>query len=379
MDAELFAHSDPFAALNERAELGEKLDALRQVVVQQHPFIERIAVALYDESSDEIRTLLYSSDMDSPLTHYQSKLADAPSLQEIRRRMRPRVVNDLELFSNGQHQHTRAVAKGGYRASYTSPMMCEGVFIGFVFFNSTSSDVFDERLLAELDMLAHLISLMVYSERNSIGVLSATVKSAVDMTHERDPETGSHLQRMAHYAQLIACQLAQRYDFDDQFVEHVFLFSPLHDLGKISIPDRILFKPGSLSQEEYEIMKTHAQRGRDIIDSLLSNYGLDGIGYVRVLRNIAQYHHEAVDGSGYPEGLRASQIPIEARIVAVADIFDALTSRRPYKEAWSNDRAFAKLRELAGEKLDRDCVEALAEQREEVERIQRTYQENEYG
>jgi len=379
MDAELFAHSDPFAALNERAELGEKLDALRKVVEQQHPFIERIAVALYDERSDEIRTFLYSSDIDSPLTHYRSKLADAPSLQEIRRRMRPRVVNDLELFSGGQHRHTRAVAQRGYRASYTTPMMCEGVFIGFVFFNSTSSHVFDERLLAELDMLAHLISLMVYSERNSIGVLSATVKSAVDMTHERDPETGSHLQRMAHYAQLIACQLAQRYDFDDQFVEHVFLFSPLHDLGKISIPDRILFKPGSLSEQEFEIMKTHAQRGRDIIDSLLSNYGLDSIGYVRVLRNIAQYHHEAVDGTGYPEGLRASQIPIEARIVAVADIFDALTSRRPYKEAWSNDRAFAKLRELAGEKLDRDCVEALVEQREEVERIQLTYQENEYG
>lgn len=379
MDAELFEHADPLATLNERAELGEKLDVLRQVVMQRHPFIERIAVALYDESTDEIRTFLYSSDIDSPLTHYHAKLAEAPSLMEIRRRMQPRVVNDLELFSTGEHQHTRAVAKGGYRASYTTPMMCEGVFIGFVFFNSTRSDVFDERLLPELDMLAHLVSLMVFNERSSIGVLAATVKSAVAMTHERDPETGSHLQRMAHYAQLIACQLAQRYDFDDQFVEHVFLFSPLHDLGKISIPDRILFKPGSLSPEEYEVMKTHARRGRDIIDSLLSNYGLDSIGYVRVLRNIAQYHHEAVDGSGYPEGLRASQIPIEARIVAVADIFDALTSRRPYKEAWSNDRAFAALREMAGEKLDRDCVEALVGQPEEVERIQRTYQENEFG
>jgi HD-GYP domain-containing protein (c-di-GMP phosphodiesterase class II) len=184
---------------------------------------------------------------------------------------------------------------------------------------------------------------------------------------------------MAHYAQLIARHLAQRYDFDDQFVEHIFLFSPLHDLGKISIPDRILFKPGTLSAQEYEVMKTHAQRGREIIDSLLSNYGLDSVGYVRVLRNIAEYHHEAVDGSGYPEGLRAAQIPIEARIVAVADIFDALTSRRPYKEAWSNDRGFDTLRQMAGEKLDRDCVQALIEQREEVERIQRTYQENEYG
>ena len=379
MVTDLFGHTDPFAALNERAELGEKLDALRQVVVQRHPFIERIAVALYEAESDEIKTFLYSSDSESPLTHYQAKLSEAPSLFEIRQRLRPRVVNDLDLFDQGRHPHTQAIARQGYQASYTTPMVCEGVFFGFIFFNCSKKDVFDERLLGELDMLAHLITLMVYNERANISTLSATVKSALDMSHERDPETGSHLQRMARYAQLIARGLADRYSFDDQFVEHIFLFSPLHDLGKISIPDRILFKPAKLSAEEFAIMKTHAERGRSMVDSLLSNYGLDSIGYVDILRNIAQYHHEAVDGSGYPEGLKAGLIPIEARIVAVADIFDALTSHRPYKEAWSNDDAFATLQAMAGEKLDRDCVQALLAQREEVERIQRTYQENEFG
>jgi HD-GYP domain-containing protein (c-di-GMP phosphodiesterase class II) len=379
MVTDLFGHTDPFAALNERAELGEKLDALRQVVVQRHPFIERIAVALYEAESDEIKTFLYSSDSESPLTHYQAKLSEAPSLFEIRQRLRPRVVNDLDLFDQGRHPHTQAIARQGYQASYTTPMVCEGVFFGFIFFNCSKKDVFDERLLGELDMLAHLITLMVYNERANISTLSATVKSALDMSHERDPETGSHLQRMARYAQLIARGLADRYSFDDQFVEHIFLFSPLHDLGKISIPDRILFKPAKLSAEEFAIMKTHAERGRSMVDSLLSNYGLDSIGYVDILRNIAQYHHEAVDGSGYPEGLKAGLIPIEARIVAVADIFDALTSHRPYKEAWSNDDAFATLQAMAGEKLDRDCVQALLAQREEVERIQHTYQENEFG
>jgi HD-GYP domain-containing protein (c-di-GMP phosphodiesterase class II) len=379
MVTDLFGHTDPFAALNERAELGEKLDALRQVVVQRHPFIERIAVALYEAESNEIKTFFYSSDSESPLTHYQAKLSEAPSLFEIRQRLRPRVVNDLDLFDQGRHPHTQAIARQGYQASYTTPMVCEGVFFGFIFFNCSKKDVFDERLLGELDMLAHLITLMVYNERANISTLSATVKSALDMSHERDPETGSHLQRMARYAQLIARGLADRYSFDDQFVEHIFLFSPLHDLGKISIPDRILFKPAKLSAEEFAIMKTHAERGRSMVDSLLSNYGLDSIGYVDILRNIAQYHHEAVDGSGYPEGLKAGLIPIEARIVAVADIFDALTSHRPYKEAWSNDDAFATLQAMAGEKLDRDCVQALLAQREEVERIQHTYQENEFG
>lgn len=379
MVSELFGHADPFAALNERADLQHKLDALRKVVAERHPFIERLAVALYDAERDEVKTFLYSSETESRLTHYQAKLADAPSLIEIRRRRRPRVVNDLELFEQGRQKHTQVIAQQGYQASYTTPMVCESVFFGFIFFNSSSKNVFDERLLAELDMLAHLITLMVYNERASISVLSATVKSAVEMSHERDPETGSHLQRMARYAQLIARGLADRYSFDDQFVEHIFLFSPLHDLGKISIPDKILLKPGKLSPEEFEVMKTHAERGRRMVDGLLSNFGLDSVGYVDVLRNIAQYHHEAVDGSGYPQGLKAGLIPIEARIVAVADIFDALTSRRPYKQAWPNDKAFATLREMAGEKLDRDCVQALLDQREEVERIQLTYQENEFG
>ena len=100
---------------------------------------------------------------------------------------------------------------------------------------------------------------------------------------------------------------------------------------------------------------------------------------MEVLRNIAEHHHEAVDGSGYPAGMQGDQIPLEARIVAVADIFDALTSERPYKVAWSNEDAIATLRELAGETLDRDCVKALLDNLEEIERIQKQFIENNYG
>lgn len=376
---DLFGHQDSYAALSERADLRKKLDAIRATVRERHSFVERIAVALYENATDDVKTFIYSCDGDSPLTHYEVKLSEAPSLMEIRERRRPRVVNDMDLFSKGVRQHTRVINKEGYRASYTAPMICEGVFFGFVFFNSREPDVFTDQLLAELDMLTHLITLMVYNERSNIRTLAATVKSALDMTHERDPETGSHLERMARFAQLIARGLADQHRFDDQFVEHVFLFSPLHDLGKISIPDRILLKPGKLTEDEFETMKSHAERGRQMVDSLLDNYGLDGVGYVGMLRNIAEYHHEAVDGSGYPRGLRAEHIPIEARIVAVADVFDALTSRRPYKDPWTNEAAFDKLREMAGEKLDWDCVRVLLENLEEVRRIQEKYAENAFG
>jgi HD-GYP domain-containing protein (c-di-GMP phosphodiesterase class II) len=172
--------------------------------------------------------------------------------------------------------------------------------------------------------------------------------------------------------------MAHKYNLDDDYIEHILSFSTLHDIGKVGIPDSILLKPGKLTREEIETMRTHARRGREIIDDLISNFGLDHFDYVSVLRNIAEYHHEAINGTGYPEGKKGTQIPLEARIVAVADVFDALTSARPYKKAWSNDEAFAMLRKMAGEKLDRDCVDAIIYNRKEVEEIQAHFKENKF-
>ncbi|KZZ11772.1 phosphohydrolase, partial [Oleiphilus sp. HI0078] len=252
-------------------------------------------------------------------------------------------------------------------------------FIGFIFFNSFEKNVFEESTLVDLDMTAHMLVLLVSHEQDVVGTLQATVRSAMNFTHHRDPETAMHIDRMSRFSRLIADELAHKYGFDDQFVEHIFLFSPLHDIGKISIPDSVLLKPGKLDDQEFEIMKSHAEKGKELIDTLLENFSLDSLNYIDILKNIAHHHHEAYDGSGYPDGLVAQDIPIEARIVAVADVFDALTSERPYKKAWSNDDAFAKIDAMAGTKLDRECVDALIKNRELVEEIQRQFKENIIG
>jgi len=376
---DMYSHQDSLGPLNESRSIEEKLRFLHTMLKQRHPKIDRIAIALYEHDTDNLSSYVYSSDYQSPMEHYETKLSECHSLLEMLNKNQPRLNNDLSVFEDSDQAHTHFINQAGFHSSYTLPLFAEGMLLGFLFFNSWERNAFDESLLPELDMTGHLVAFMLYSEQSRIKTLLATVRSATEMSHHRDPETGSHLERMAHYSRLIARELANKYSFSDAYIEHIFLFSPLHDIGKITIPDNILLKPGKLSEAEYRVMRTHSQNGRDIIDKLLQNYGLDGVEYIGLLRNIALYHHEAVDGSGYPEALEQEDIPIEARIVAVADVFDALTSHRPYKAAWSNEKAFAKLQQMAGRKLDRECVEALINNQDQVVRIQRKFNENRYG
>lgn len=375
----LLQHDDPWIYLDNADTVVGKLRLIHQLMLGHLPFISRVAVALYDPATDMLRTFAYSSQIDSPLTHYHARLSECQSLAKVVANRQSRVVNDLSIFNNSHHAHAQLIYAAGYRSSYTVPMIWEGKFFGFVFFNSQLTDVFDERALSELDVIAHMIILLVYNERSNVRTLMATVKSALELTHSRDPETGSHLERMSRYARLIAKVMAKKLGLPDDYVEHVYLFAPLHDLGKLAIPDRILLKAGKLTEEEFSVMKTHSGEGRRLIDKLLENYGLRGISHVDVLRNIARHHHEALDGSGYPDRLAGDNIPLEARIVTVADVFDALTSRRPYKEPWTNEAAFAHLRGLAGIKFDAECVEALVSHAYEVEQIQRAFREDPFG
>lgn len=370
----MFRHEDTLEALNRSLPLDGKLRAIHAAIKKSFDFVDRIAIALYDDKSDVITTYVYSGEK-SPLVHYETTLGQAPSLQKIIKEKRPRVVNDLSVFSSGTHPHTLAIKNQGYGASYTAPMMLNGSLAGFIFFNSYDKGCFTEDALTTLDTYAHLISAITANELLTAKTLLAALRTTNEMIHQRDPETGGHLNRMASFCQLIANDLAAsgKYDFDDQFVEDVYLFAPMHDIGKIGIPDKILRKRGRLSEKEFDEMKEHTLKGRQIIDAMIKNFDLGSVLNINVLRNIAEYHHEAVDGSGYPHGASGEEIPIEARIIAVADVFDALTNERPYKPAWSNEEAFSALRRMSKDKLDNDCVEALERNTELVERIQASF------
>ncbi len=376
---ELFAHRDTLEVLNSSHSLSEKLHFIHRTIAQHLDFLERIAVAVYDAKTDRLKTFIHSGGGDKPLSHYQSRLSNSDSLRKILELGRPRVLNDLSLFDYEEKSPGSNLQAQGYAASYTMPMYRKGRFFGFIFFNASRSGVFDEENLRYLDLFGHLLSLAVIDELQQYNTLQAAINTARDITHHRDNETGSHLDRMSRYARLIAEQLTEQYGFSDEDVEQIFRFAPLHDIGKIAIPDSILLKRARLDEREFSIMKSHTLKGGEIIDEMLEHFGLNGLDHSEVLRNIAEYHHEAMNGAGYPRGLMGNEIPIEARIIAVADVFDALTSQRPYKEAWSNQRAFDTLRTMAGRQLDPQCVEAFIAQREQIEEIQRLFEENPYG
>ncbi|MHB1237120.1 MAG: response regulator [Gallionella sp.] len=181
----------------------------------------------------------------------------------------------------------------------------------------------------------------------------------------RDEETGNHILRMAKYSRLIAEQLG----LDQDNCDLIELAAPMHDIGKIGIPDHILQKPGKLDPEELAIMRTHPLIGFKILQDSPSKYLMLGA-------TIALSHHEKYDGSGYPHGTKGIDIPLEARIVAVADVYDALTSNRPYKKAWSNGDSLAYLTANSGKHFDPACVDAFIAQYSEVLIIQRQLQDS---
>jgi HD-GYP domain-containing protein (c-di-GMP phosphodiesterase class II) len=368
----MFKHQDPLSELNKNLPLNQKLKVIHSVIKKRFDFVDRISVALYDRKSKMLKTFLASSGRDYPLEFYDTELEKAPSLMEILKTGGPRVINDLSVFQQGEHEHTKNILDQGYRASYTTAMFFGEALGGFIFFNSYQTDCFDETAMDSLDVFSHLISNMVAHELGNIKALLAALRTVYETLHVPDSTNGPHLERMSRFCRIIAKDLALRgkYNFTDEDVERIYLFSRQYDMDKIKLPGSVLSKNDSLNAKDQVVIKSQTIKGPELIDSMIDKLGLGSFEGVDILRNIAMYHHEKIDGSGEPLGLKGEEIPIEARIVAVADIFDAMTSRRPYKQAWSNQEAFATLRRLSRSDVDHDCVEALIKNQGEIEQIQ---------
>ncbi len=245
--------------------------------------------------------------------------------------------------------------------------------------NTVRVKLYYDAMARERRELARTVDTQTRELQETIARLEQTLAELERARHEtlerltkaaefRDDETAAHLQRMSHFCRV----LARGKGLGAELSDLLQIASPMHDVGKIGIPDRILLKPGRLTPEEFEIMKQHAEIGFRILS------GSDS-PLLTLAASIARTHHERWDGTGYPRGLRATEIPIEGRIAAVADVFDALTSRRPYKPPWTVEDALDLLRDGRGRHFDPELVDLFVESLDEILEIRERFRDEPLG
>jgi len=213
----------------------------------------------------------------------------------------------------------------------------------------------------------HLEQLVEEKVREISASQMATIYALIKLAESRDDDTGAHIERTASFCRLLAQKARSAPEYagivTDSYIETIYKASPLHDIGKVGIPDSILLKPGSLTKEEYAVMKTHVKIGYDTLSKVAQQY--DKNDFLRMGMDIALYHHEKWDGSGYISGLKGDEIPLSARIMAISDVYDALRSRRIYKDALTHEESIKTIASSKGSHFDPGLVDILILHHEE--------------
>lgn len=204
---------------------------------------------------------------------------------------------------------------------------------------------------------------------------AATILGLAKLAEYRDKDTGSHLERIREYSRILAEELSGKPEFSkyisENYIEDIFNSAILHDIGKVGIPDAILRKPAGLTDDEFEIIKTHTTLGGEAIEAIENR--IEGQSFLTIGKEIAYHHHEKWDGSGYPNGFQKEEIPLSARIIALADVYDALTSKRAYKEAYTHQDAIRMITKLKETHFDPNVVDAFFAVKDKFKSIATTY------
>lgn len=365
-------HSHP----NQLDTLHHELQDMHKRICAKLPFVQRVSVVSYDHKSDALKTYAESTLDVNTFSNHEFPLKSSPSLEQCALSSMPRVIDDLPSAISPKNIHSKWLLDNDFKSSYTVPVYNFQHFIGFIFFNSHEKGYFTESVQRELVPYCDLISFIINAEYSLLHAIIASAELTKELSPGYKKESKEHVERISRYAQLIAKEVSVTYQLDDELIENIHLFSRLHDIGKSALSTDILLKPTALGASERDKMKEHVSSGIAIIDKIIENLGSPSHPCIDVLKGIISCHQEFLDGSGYPNGLSHSQIPVPARIITVANIFDALTSHRPYKQACSVASAMLELEKMVcSGKLDGNCVSALREHQAYLSEIIRQFPE----
>lgn len=274
-----------------------------------------------------------------------------------------------EMNETGRRmEHSIGVAELGEKVCIVCMCLVMGVCIILCVSITSRLEKYKDQLEEENERKTQTL---IRHNRKMLAIQENAIIGMADLIENRDQDTGEHVKRTSRYVELLT-KAAQKAGYckdilTDDYAELLIKAAPMHDIGKIAVSDAILRKPGRLTDEEFEAMKKHTTAGARIIVDVMSN--IEGKDYVDIATQVAVAHHEKWDGSGYPNGIKGSEIPIGARIMAVADVFDALVSKRCYKEAMPVDKAFGIIRESGGSHFDPELARLFCGIRSEIETV----------
>lgn len=315
----------------------------------------RVIEASYGISKPEI-------DLANKLIGIKAELSTT-SLHKIIETGQPRIINDLRAsVSNPDTPYNRVVLGAGIQSSLTFPLKLYNKPVGVIFFSHTEKNAYNESHITFLKTLSNSIAISLYKNLYIDELLYTQVLSLAKLVEARDEDTGEHLERMQKYSTYIAEILLVDNVFPEltiKMVKEIEKYSPLHDIGKVGIRDDILLKPGKLTEEEYKQMQQHTIYGANVLKKAEANMLKFNKSVFQVAIDIVLGHHEKWNGTGYPYQKRGEEIPLSARIVTVADVFDALTSKRPYKDAFSFEKSIEILKSESGKSFDPRIIDCL--------------------
>lgn len=336
------------------------------MAIEKELGIDRIGVAFIDYNNKEIIAEYSYANYDNILLTSDFKVSfNETSLTSLINNPSTIISNNLNknIKNNPNSKSINLLLKEGIQSNIVFPLLIDNDVYGFLFLSSKNKNHFNKKIADLGENISYDISGLINKTYLTKTIFSKITIAFADLVEEKDNETGEHLDRMIAYSKFITQLLIdnpnKNYNANNKFLREIIDYAGIHDIGKVGIPDKILKKPGKLNDEEWEIMKTHPNIGADIFSDLKRSLEIFNQDFYKIAENIARYHHEKWDGSGYPKGLSKEKIPLEARIVSIADVFDALTSERVYKKAFSFEKSMSILKKDSGKHFDPYLINLL--------------------